>query len=772
MWGLERRPALNKANWAQVESSTIGVMFERAGKVRLPNTFARRKGIIFFYLLFFVAGSFSTRAEVSFRREVMAVLSKAGCNAGMCHGNQNGKAEFKLSLRGEDPEFDYNVLTRDAFGRRTNPQEPDRSLILLKPTGQIAHEGGQRFKADSPEFKILREWIAGGLRSDLTDGPRITSLKVTPTEQILMAPKHELPLKVRAQFSDGTESDASSLAVYESANNLATIDHDGVVSLPRAGETTILVRYLEKQAAVRLALVPERTGWKWRAPRPATYIDKLVFRKLEQLRMNPSQLCNDSVYLRRVSLDLLGTLPTGEEARAFVADHRADKRERLVQQLLERPEFADFWALKWSDLLRNEERALDRKGSEAFHHWVRRSIAENKPLDAFAREIVSARGSTYLNPAANFYRANREAAPRAEAIAQLFLGTRLQCAQCHNHPFDRWTQEDYFDWARVFSPVQYKVLENRRQDSNDQHEFKGEQIVYVASKATLKNPRTGEPARPRLLGATPVQPESDPLEAAAAWIASSRQFARAQANRIWFHLMGRGIVDPIDDFRPTNPASNPELLEALTDDFIQHKYDLRWMIETIMRSSVYQFDAQPNESNRDDEANFSHANIRRLAAEQFLDCQSQVLGVAAAFDGYPEGTRATQLAGTRAERKRDHRTSSEQFLDVFGKPPRLLTCECERSNDTTMSQAFQLISGPTISRMLSRPDNRLGTLLKAKKEPGEIVEEFYWAALSRAPAAAELTKGVELLTRSKDQRAALEDIAWALLNSKEFVFRR
>ena len=712
-------------------------------------------------------------ASVSFRNDVMAVVSKAGCNAGMCHGNQNGKAGFKLSLRGEDPEFDYNALTRDAFARRINLEEPERSLILLKPTAQIAHEGGLRFQPQSREYEILREWIAAGLKNDVQAAPKLISLEVTPLNLILISPTNEVQLAVTAKFSDGSQRDLRALAVYESANNLATISHDGNVALPRFGETTILVRYLNQQTAVRLASIPFRQNWKW-APLPeANDVDKFAFQKLRQLRMNPSALCSDQVFLRRVTLDLLGTLPSAVEAREFMASRSSNKRRQLVRDALQRPEFADFWALKWSDLLRNEERALDRKGSQAFHHWVRASLADNKPLDQFVREIISARGSTYQNPAANFYRANREVTPRAEAIAQLFLGTRLQCAQCHNHPFDRWTQEDYFDWARVFSQVQYKVLENRRQDNNDQHEFKGEQVVYLAGKGEVKYPRTGNPARPRFLGSLPLDGQDDALTAAAGWITRSRQFARAQVNRIWFHLLGRGIVDPIDDFRPTNPAANPELLEALTDDFIAHGYDLRHMIEVITDSKTYQLSAQPNETNAEDEANFSHAIIRRLAAEQLLDCQGEVLGVASAFDGYPEGTRAAQLAGVRTERKKERKMAAEQFLDVFGKPPRLLTCECERSNDTTMSQAFQLISGPAINAMLNR-STRLSQLITSGKPNREMIEELYWSALSRPPTTPEGSRAVSLLEAAseKERRFVLEDLAWALLNSKEFVLRQ
>ncbi len=707
----------------------------------------------------------------------MAVLSKAGCNAGACHGNKNGKGGFKLSLRGQDPEWDLQALTRDLFARRVNSLEPDQSLMLLKPTTQIAHEGGLRFHTDSEEYEILRRWITEGMQDDPPTRPRLEKIAVTPLEQVLIEPAAQVQLKIEAIFSDGSRRDVRKLAVYEPANTLAQITHDGLVNREADGETTILVRYLQAQAAVRLAFVPARPGFKWCATPARNYIDEQVFAKLRTVRVNPAELCTDNEFLRRAYLDLLGLLPTPEEARVFLADKDAGKRARLVDRLLERPEFADFWALKWSDLLRNEETVLDRKGVQAFHHWIRQSIAENKPLDQFVRELIAARGSTYLNPPANYYRANRDPVTRAEATAQLFLGTRLQCAQCHNHPYERWTQDDYYGWAGLFSRVQYKIIENRRTDKNDKHEFVGEQIVYQASEGEVINARNGKPAAPRFLGAaTPeFDNEADRLQELADWLTSPENplFARAQANRIWFHLMGRGIVDPIDDFRATNPPTHPALLDALTADFVASKFDLRHLIRVIINSRTYQLSATPNDTNRDDEINYSRTIPRRLTAEQMLDAQNQVIGVPSHFNGYPAGMRASQLPGVKAVRQRDQKPSGgDQFLGVFGKPPRLLTCECERSNDTAMNQAFQLISGPEINELLTHPDNRLTRLLASGKPAKEIIEDLYWNALTRAPTATELSKAASYLEKTNDRRLALEDVAWGLLNAKEFVLRK
>lgn len=725
-----------------------------------------------------VTGAFPSE-PLSFRNDVMAVLSKAGCNAGGCHGNASGKAGFKLSLRGQDPDRDFQILTRDLFGRRINPVDPDQSLILLKPTAEIPHEGGKRFSADSWEYRTLRIWIASGAREDPLETPVLESISAVPEERILVEPEIEIPLRITARFSDGSERDVTDVAVYETVNSIATVTPGGLVHRQIPGETTVLVRYLNQQVAVRLAFVPSRPDFRWEDPAENNYVDKHVFAKLRRLHLNPSTLSTDEVFLRRASLDLLGILPTAEDALSFVNDSRSDKRARVIDQLLQRSEFSDFWALKWSDLLRNEERTLDQKGVENFHHWIRQSIADGTPVNEFVHQIISARGSTYRNPASNFYRANRNPIERAEAVAQVFLGTRLRCAQCHNHPFDRWTQNDYYSWASVFSKIQYKVLENRRQDSNDSHEFKGEQIVFVSRKGTVNNPRTGKRAEPRFLGATESNGDrdNDALSDLARWITSEDNtfFAKTQVNRIWYQLFGRGIVDPIDDFRATNPASHPRLLEALTADFIEHQFDLRHMIRTIMNSRTYQLSSIPNGGNHDDAVNYSHAFVRRLSAEQLLDNQSRVLGMPAKFQGYPIGMRAGQLPGAKPEKVRRGRRSKEtadQFLALFGKPLRLLTCEYERSDETTMSQAFQLISGPTLNNLLTVPENRLAELLDSGNTPDEIIDQLYWSALTRAPTGPELERAVAHLEASDDSRFALEDIVWGLLNAKEFLLRK
>jgi hypothetical protein len=721
-------------------------------------------------------------APVSFRNDVMAVLSRAGCNQGACHGNQNGKNGFKLSLRGQDPAFDLDALTRDTLARRTDRLHPEDSLILAKATSSVPHEGGKRFDRVSLEHRLLRTWIAEGMRPDPTDTPVLRRLEVTPRQQVLIEPADRVPLRVQAVFSDGTSRDVTRLAVFETSNFVARVDSDGVAHRQNVGETTILVRYLDRQTAVQLAFVPARPGFVWPNPPEANYVDRHVFAKLRTLRMTPSALAPDSVFLRRAYLDVLGILPPVEETQRFLADTRSDKRARLIDALLERPEFADFWSLKWSDLLHCEEKALDAKGVRLFHDWIRRSIADGKPLNEFARELIAGRGSTYSHPAANWYRALRDPQARAESAAQVFLGIRMKCARCHNHPFDRWTQTDYHSFAAFFGRVQYRIVENNRRDKLDKHEFDGEQIVWMAREGEIKHPATGETLRPLFLGAdTPatggLHPPlaTDRLLALADWIADPKNpfFARAQVNRVWHHLFGRGIVEPNDDFRASNPPVNAPLLDALAADFTAHRFDLRHLIRRIMNSRTYQLSAVPNETNRDDEANFARALVRPLQAEQLLDALAQVTEVKPSFSGHPGGTRAGQLPGVAANRGRRSRPSDgERFLSAFGKPIRLLSCECERSEDTTLNQAFQLITGSLLNKMLGASDNRIGRLLLSGKRDAEIVEEFYLAALCRLPSSKERQAALALIDRARDRRAGLEDVVWGVVNAKEFLLRR
>lgn len=729
----------------------------------------------------------------------MAVLSKAGCNAGACHGNSRGKGGFRLSLRGQHPSFDHHWLTRESDGRRINRLDPDRSLILLKPTGQLSHQGGARFKVGSAEYRILRDWIAAGTpQSD--DGPALEALEVTPRDAIVSGADASIQLRAVARFLDGTDRDVTSLATYELSNLLAEVDHDGLVSRIKYGETTVIVRYLNRQVPVPIAFVPRRPNFAWSDPPTKDFIDELVFNKLRHLRINPSDLSDDHVFVRRAFLDAIGLLPTADEARAFVADESPDKRPQLIQDLMSRSEFADHWALKWSDILRNEEKVLDSKGVEVFHAWIRTSIAEGKPIDQFVRELIRATGSSYKEPAANFWRANRNPSIRAETTARLFLGARLQCAKCHNHPFDRWTQDDYYSWAALFARVDYEVVKNERKDRLDKNEFVGEQVVMIKESGGVRDPRTGEFVWPKLLGDRQLGPGSyhDRLTPLAVWLTSpdNKMFVESQVNFVWYHLLGRGIVEPIDDFRLTNPPSNPDLLAALSQSFIEGGYSLRQLVGTIMNSRTYQLSAVPTETNLEDETNFARAIVSRLPAERLLDAQTQVIDTPIEFAGYKRGMRAGQIPGVRKVRRRDGSSAAgDRFLKAFGKPERLLACECERSNETTLSQAFMLVGGE-MNELLERPNNRLARLVAANPATSELVEELYWTALARPPASEEQRAAVEYIEDAdeafseadhrawarvfaqfgwiespEDHLSRVQDLTWALLNSKEFLFR-
>jgi hypothetical protein len=705
----------------------------------------------------------------------MAVLSKAGCNAGTCHGNASGKGGLKLSLRGDDPDADDRALTHDLSVRRLNPLDADRSLLLLKPTMQIAHGGGQRFRVGTAEYETLRRWIAAGTPPDPESTPMLVRLEATPRDRIVVQPEDRVQLTVEAEFSDGTRRDVTSFAVYEPSAPIVDVSREGLVTTTRSGELTVTVRFLDRQVPVRLAFIADPPEFTWDPPPPRNEIDRMVFARLRELRIEPSALCSDTVFLRRAYLDLLGVLPTADEAREFIGSDRPDKRAALVDRLFERPEFADFWALKWSDLLRNEERTLDRKGVENFHAWIRVQVARNTPLDEFVRALIAARGSTYADPAANYYRALRDPVSRAESTAQVFLGVRLQCAKCHNHPFDRWTQDDYYSWTSLFARIDYKVLENRRRDDNDKHEFVGEQIVTMGGTEEVKHPRRGEPSAPRVLAGEPLTADTDRLAALATWTTSpdNPYFARAQVNRIWYHLLGRGIVDPVDDFRVTNPAVYPELLDWLAEDFVRHGFDLRHTLRTTMDSAVYQLSAVPSNSNADDETHFSRTVPRRLSAEQLADAMSQVCDVPLEFAGFPVGLRAGELPGVHAVRPRDQRpTLWDEFLVKFGKPPREQSCECERSDESTLSQSLQLIGGAPVVGLLSAPDNRLERLIDAGLTNAQIVDELYWAVLSRAPTDEELPAMAAHVDAHDNRRWAVEDVAWALMNSREFLFRQ
>jgi hypothetical protein len=715
----------------------------------------------------------SVAAEpVSFRNEVLAVLSRAGCNSGPCHGNLNGKGGFRLSLRGFEPVFDFNSLTRDMQARRTDPARPNESLILQKATGQVPHEGGIRFSPQSNEFQTLRNWIAAGCPDDFTTAPKLTKLDVAEPSRVLVEPNDRTAIKAIATFSDGSKRDVTTLAAFDASNiGVAHVEKDGTVRREMNGELLVTVRYLDRQSPVRIAFIPNRPVPTF--PELSHSLDRLAFERFRELRIRPSELATDEVFLRRVYLDTLGVIPTLAETKSFLNDSRSDKRTALIDSLLSRPEFAEHWAQKWSDLLRNEEKSLDKKGTHVFHHWMKAWFDADKPLTDFAKAILTGSGSTYAEPEANFYRAVRDPYQRAEAVAQVFLGVRVGCARCHNHPFDIWTQDDYHRFAAVFSGIDYRVLSNTRKDDLDKHEFVGEQIVVHSRTKPLPHPRGGK-AKAKLLGGDSVPINS--LGSLADWVANPDNpfFAKAQANRIWLHLTGKGLVDPNDDFRETNPASHPAVLDHLAMVFAENGYRVKPLVRHILTSRIYQLSSAPNETNVGDEIYHSKATVSPLKAEQLMDALARGLDAKFNYTGYPSGTRAGQVVAMPQTGRRFAKSSgdAERFMRTFGKPERLLTCECERSEDAGMMQAFSLMTGDIVHGLLKQKDNRIGFLMAAPQTDDDRLCDLYLSTLSRMPTKTESDALLKYVTNAKDRRAAWEDVAWGLVNSKEFLLRR
>ena len=706
---------------------------------------------------------------VSYRLDVAPILSKAGCNAGACHGNAQGKGGFRLSLRGEDPSADWLALTRDTLARRINITHPNRSLLLLKPTGQVPHEGGQRFPIASSEFNTLKAWISQGALDDLKTAPRVAHLEIKPASAHLQPTAtntYETPLRATVTFQDGTTRDVSTQATYELNDPArATVSPAGLVQANRSGQVAVSVRYLDARATARIAFLPDRPHFQPSAPPANNFIDHHVFAQLHQLKIKPSSVCDDETFLRRAFLDTLGVLPTAQEARAFLADTSPNKRAALIDTILERPEFADYWALKWADLLRNEEKVMGPKGVWIFQRWLRDQIDQDVPMSDFARALLVSGGSTWRNPPASFYRTNRDPQTCAETVGQVFLGVRLQCARCHNHPFDTWTQNDYYGLAAAFANIKRKQIDNERRDKFDNHEINGDEVIFHTGPPRMRQPRSGQMMTPRPLGGDAIElsaADENALDDLADRITADRQFARVLANRLWFHLMGQGIVDPVDDFRDSNPASNPKLLEALTDEFLKQGLKLKPLARAILNSTTYQLASATNETNADDEINFSHARIKQLPAEVLLDAIGQALGAHSKLPRAFEDARATQIAGI---------PKNNAFLKTFGKPDRLLSCECERSEDTTLAQALQLINGPDTRAQLESNDNRIASLLQSNTAPSDLLENLYLSTLSRLPTAAERDAMLKHVASATNPRKAWEDVAWALINSKEFLLR-
>jgi hypothetical protein len=641
----------------------------------------------------------------------------------------------------------------------------------LKPLAKLPHGGGLRLREQDPEYSVLVRWVTEGLHDDPPSLPALERLEILPEKRTLMEPARSQQLVVRATFAGGATRDVTPLVKFSSSDEMvAGVSRQGLVTATRRGEVAVLARYQHLTQTVRLTFLEEVPGFRWADPPAQNAIDRDVFAKLRLLRIPPSGLCSDSEFIRRVYLDALGVLPTADEAREFLAECEAERpaasspsnaRSRLIERVLARPEFADFWALKWADVLRVGEQTLNEAGTRAYHQWIRESIAADKPLDQFVRELIVARGNTAENPAAYFYYTVSDPENWMESTAQVFMGVRVSCARCHNHPFDRWTQDEYYQLAAFFGQVRPQgglQREGRRRE-------RGERTVGLEMDGEVVQPRTGKVMTPKLLGgpvpAIPAGQDRRPF--LAAWLASAENpfFARALANRIWFHVMGRGVVEPVDDFRDSNPPVNDGLLATLTEQLVKEGFRLRPLVRFIMNSRTYQLSARPNALNADDLRYFSHAAVRMLTAEQLMDGISGVTGIPEEFEGFPAGTRAAQLPGSRV---------SSPFLKTFGRPDRNLSCECERERDSNLFQALQLINGRSLHEKLRADGGRVAALARSTRPADAVIDELYLAALTRLPTPVEREAARRHLAAG-DRRAALEDLGWALLNSKEFVFR-
>lgn len=713
----------------------------------------------------------------SFRNELVPIFTRFGCNSGACHGALAGKGGLKLSLRGYDPDTDHFVLTRQALGRRVDLHEPAKSLLLMKPTFAVNHGGGRKLEVDAPEFTILANWITRGAPGPQPRDASIQRLEVFPPASRLK-PKDKLQILVRATYSDGTSRDVTRWARFSSSEDLvANVSEDGVATVLGHGEATVSVIFSNLVAAARIVSpFPHQLNEDvfTKATR-FNAIDDLVAKKLQALRLPPSPLCSDQEFVRRVFLDTLGVLPTREEVKQFLDDTSKDKRTKLIDALLERPEYVDYWSHKWSDLFLVSSRKLSQQGVWAFHQYLRQSVADNKPWDRLAREIITARGSTLHNGAANYFVLHRDVTDLTESTAVTFLGTSITCARCHNHPLEKWTQDQYWGMANLFSRVGLKNGDRA-----------GEVLVQSQPEGEAPHPRRGVPMPPTPLDAKALASDS-PLDRRAYfadWLTAKDNpyFAKAIVNRVWRNFLGRGLVEAEDDLRATNPPSNDALLDALAQDFVAHKYDVKYLIKQILSSATYQRSAQPLPENQADDRYYSHYLVRRLSAEVILDAYSQISGVPTPFNqvnvGSSGGTSPIALypLGTRAMQLPDAQLVSP-FLDAFGRPERIQTCSCERQQDSSVGQALHLNNGQTLNDKLRDKKSVVEAWLAEKISNEQAVERVYQIALCRPPTAAERKRFLDLMADAgKDpqttRREILEDLLWAVLTSKEFVFNR
>ncbi|QDU79379.1 hypothetical protein Pla110_10870 [Polystyrenella longa] len=692
---------------------------------------------------------------ISFKLDIMSVFMKGGCNTGSCHGAARGKDGFRLSLFGFDPNGDHFRLTHEISTRRINLAQPERSLLVEKSVGTVPHTGGKRFAPDSELNQTLIRWLEAGAKNDPGEVPAVTSVELYPPAAVLDGEGATQKLTVRANYADGTSRDVTSLAYFISANETsADVSQEGEVTAGTRGEAFIMARFETHTVGSHFIVLPK--GLQYEAPELATnnYIDEHINNKLTKLRINPSELCTDEEFLRRVSLDIVGTLPSPSEYQSFMASDDPNKRSVVIDELIERKEFVEIWVMKWAELLqiRTVANRVTYKSMLRYYDWLQAKIASNTPIDQMARELIAANGGTFSNAATNYYQGEQDTLKTAENIAQVFMGMRIQCTQCHNHPFDRWTMDDYYQFSAFFSQIGRKQGEDPR-----------ELIIFNKGSGEVKHPVSGQVMTPKFLGgAIPDVAGKDRREVLANWLASPENpyFAKNLVNIVWAHFLGRGIIHEVDDVRVSNPPVNPELLDDLAKRFTEYNYDFKKLVRDICNSRTYQLATTTNESNKLDTTNFSHAALRRLRAEVMLDCISTVTETKNKFQGLPQGARAVQIA--------DGNTST-YFLDTFGRAKRETVCACEVSMEPNLSQALHLINGETSNQKILE-GKLVETRLAAGATPQDVINELYIRTLTRKPTDKEIAVLNEQIAAGGTPQQALEDIFWALLNSREFLF--
>jgi hypothetical protein len=719
------------------------------------------------------AASAPPSAPPSFLNDVVPMFTRLGCNQGACHGKNAGQNGFRLSLRGYAPEWDYLWVTREYDGRRINAAVPEASLLLRKPLGLVPHEGGKVLRIGSRAHRVLLNWIRAGAPGPVQGEPSVRRLEVLPGGKVLRVGQ-DLQLLVRAEFSDGCRRDVTWLTQFASNDPaVASVEADGKVHILRPGETAVRATFLG-QVAVMIVTAPfDKPVPAERFARRNNFIDDHVFAKLARLRIEPSDLCSDAAFIRRTFLDTIGTLPTAVEVRAFLADRRADKRPRLIDVLLARSEFVDYWTLQLADLFQNrKERDHDvrgTKGVRAFHAWLRKQVAANRPWDALVRDVLTVKGNSSAQPAVGYFIVTvgeNQEAYRSEvvaSVAQALLGTRIGCAQCHNHPLEKYTQDDYYHFAAYFSRIKLERKDPRQGPTN----------LLVSAPDPNQNktpigviqPRTGQFLRPQPLdrSSTPIQPSEDPRVALAAWMTNpgNGYFSGAMVNRLWRHFLSAGLVEPVDDLRASNPPTNPELWKALNQEFVSHRFDLKHVMRLILNSRTYQLSSATLHGNEKDTRFYSHYYARRLPAEVLLDALASSTGVPDTFPGYPVGVRAIQLP--------DPQTQS-YFLSTFGRSLRVTACACERNDEVTLAQLLHLQNGDSVVQKIRSGEGLLARLVKARQSEERVVEELFLASLSRPPSREELVAIKKELAEAANKDEVYRDLFWALLNSKEFAF--